>query len=60
VKRPAAVLNRYSRTTSQSDRHSGEGTVELLAAVGATATAKGKARARDRIAAAEARWTDER
>ena len=44
---------------SQSDRQSDESTVELLAAVGVTATDEGKARARARIAEAEARWTEE-
>jgi hypothetical protein len=36
-----------------------EGTFDLLAAVGVTATAEGKARARKRLAEAEGRWTDE-
>jgi hypothetical protein len=45
---------------SQPDRQADEGTVELLAAVGVTATDEGKARARARIADAEARWTDEK
>jgi len=44
----------------QSDRHGDESTVELLAAVGVTATEEGKARARARITEAEARWTDQR
>jgi hypothetical protein len=44
----------------QSERQSDESTVELLAAVGVTATDEGKARARARLAEAEARWTGER
>jgi hypothetical protein len=44
----------------QAERQSDESTVELLAAVGVTATDEGKARARTRIAEAEARWTGER
>ena len=55
-----AVRRRYSRGMGQSDRHSDESTVELLAAVGVTATDEGKARARSRIAEAEAWWTGER
>jgi hypothetical protein len=45
---------------SESDRQAAEGTAELLAAVGITATQEGKARARARIAEAEALWTEER
>jgi hypothetical protein len=41
------------------DRQVSEGTSELLAAVGVTATPEGKARARKRLAEAERRWTDE-
>ena len=44
----------------QAERQSDESTVELLAAVGVTATDAGKARARARLAEAEARWTGER
>jgi hypothetical protein len=43
----------------EPDRQADQDTVELLAAVGVTATNEGKARARVRIAEAEARWTDE-
>jgi hypothetical protein len=43
---------------SQPDHRADESTIELLAAVGVTATDEGKARAR--IAEAEARWTDEK
>lgn len=42
------------------DRRADEDIVELLAAVGVTATDEGKARARARIADAEARWTGEK
>jgi hypothetical protein len=44
----------------QPDHRADESTIELLAAVGVTATDEGKARARARIAEAEARWTDEK